>query len=77
MPNVRRGVLGVALRVVVSKSKHTVIAYGAGGKELAQYPKLLGNVDKNLGSQQSGRRSVARPCSLSGGLVSLASVGQL
>ena len=43
VPNVRRGALGLALRVVVSKSKRTVIAYGAGGKELAQYPSTIGD----------------------------------
>ena len=43
VPNVRRGVVGVAVRVVVSKSKRTVIAYGAGGKELAQYPTTIGD----------------------------------
>jgi lipoprotein-anchoring transpeptidase ErfK/SrfK len=43
VPNVRRGVVGLALRVVVSKSKRTVIAYGAGGKELAQYPTTIGD----------------------------------
>ncbi len=34
---------GLASRVVVSKSKRTVIAYGAGGKELAQYPATIGD----------------------------------
>lgn len=43
VPIVRRGALGLALRVVVSKSKRTVIAYGAGGKELAQYPSTIGD----------------------------------
>ena len=43
VPNVRRTALGLALRVVVSKSKRTVIAYGAGGKELAQYPSTIGD----------------------------------
>jgi lipoprotein-anchoring transpeptidase ErfK/SrfK len=43
VPNVRRAVIGVAVRVVVSKSKRTVIAYGAGGKELAQYPSTIGD----------------------------------
>jgi len=43
VPNVRRGVLGVALRVVVSKSKRTVIAYGTGGKKLVQYPTTIGD----------------------------------
>jgi len=43
VPNVRRSVVGTALRVVVSKSKRTVIAYGAGGKKLAQYPDTIGD----------------------------------
>jgi lipoprotein-anchoring transpeptidase ErfK/SrfK len=43
VPNVRRTAVGMALRVVVSKSKRTVIAYGAGGKELAQYPTTIGD----------------------------------
>jgi lipoprotein-anchoring transpeptidase ErfK/SrfK len=43
VPNVRRTAVRVALRVVVSKSKRTVIAYGAGGKELAQYPATVGD----------------------------------
>jgi len=43
VPNVRRAAAGLALRVVVSKSKRTVIAYGAGGKELAQYPDTIGD----------------------------------
>jgi lipoprotein-anchoring transpeptidase ErfK/SrfK len=43
VPNVRRAVVRLALRVVVSKSKHTVIAYGAGGKELVQYPTTIGD----------------------------------
>ena len=43
VPNVRRGAVGLASRVVVSKSKRTVIAYGAGGKELAQYPATIGD----------------------------------
>jgi len=43
VPNVRRAVVRLALRVVVSKSKRTVIAYGAGGKELAQYPATIGD----------------------------------
>jgi lipoprotein-anchoring transpeptidase ErfK/SrfK len=43
VPNVRRTVVRLALRVVVSKSKRTVIAYGAGGKELAQYPSTIGD----------------------------------
>jgi len=43
VPNVRRGAVGLALRVMVSKSKRTVIAYGMGGKELAQYPDTIGD----------------------------------
>ena len=43
VPNVRRTAVRLALRVVVSKSKRTVIAYGAGGKELAQYPSTIGD----------------------------------
>ena len=43
VPNVRRTAQPLALRVVVSKSKRTVIAYGAGGKELAQYPSTIGD----------------------------------
>ena len=43
VPNMRRPVARLASRVVVSKSKRTVIAYGAGGKELAQYPATIGD----------------------------------
>ena len=44
VPNVRRAAAAPrALRVVVSKSKRTVIAYGAGDKELAQYPATIGD----------------------------------
>ena len=43
VPNVRRAPARMAVRVVVSKSKRTVIAYGAGGKELAQYPATMGD----------------------------------
>jgi lipoprotein-anchoring transpeptidase ErfK/SrfK len=43
VPSVRRAVVRLALRVVVSKSKRTVIAYGAGDKELAQYPATIGD----------------------------------
>jgi lipoprotein-anchoring transpeptidase ErfK/SrfK len=43
VPNVRRAAAPrLALRVVVSKSKRTVIAYGAGNKVLAQYPATMG-----------------------------------
>lgn len=43
VPNVRHTVAALAVRVVVSKSKRTVIAYGAGGKQLAQYPATIGD----------------------------------
>ena len=43
VPNVRRAVARLAIRVVVSKSKRTVTAYGAGDKELAQYPATIGD----------------------------------
>lgn len=43
VPNVRRLAVGLALRLVVSKSKRTVIAYGAGDKELAQFPSTIGD----------------------------------
>jgi lipoprotein-anchoring transpeptidase ErfK/SrfK len=43
VPNVRRTAVRAALRLVVSKSKRTVIAYGAGGKQLAQYPATIGD----------------------------------
>lgn len=43
VPNVRRAAVRPALRVVVSKSKRTVVAYGAGGKQLAQYPSTIGD----------------------------------
>jgi lipoprotein-anchoring transpeptidase ErfK/SrfK len=43
VPNVRRAAVGLAVRVVVSKSQHTVIAYGAGDKLLAQYPSTIGD----------------------------------
>ena len=42
VPNVTRGVAGRALRVVVSKSKRTVTAMGAGDKVLAVYPATIG-----------------------------------
>jgi lipoprotein-anchoring transpeptidase ErfK/SrfK len=38
----------MASRVVVSKSKRTVIAYGAGGQELAQYPATIGGTHDPL-----------------------------
>jgi lipoprotein-anchoring transpeptidase ErfK/SrfK len=48
VPNVRRALVRMASRVVVSKSKRTVIAYGAGSKELAQYPATMGGVHDPL-----------------------------
>jgi len=48
VPNVRRAAVRLALRVVVSKSKRTVIAYGAGGRELAQYPATIGDSHDSL-----------------------------
>ena len=48
VPNVRHAAVRVALRVVVSKSKRTVIAYGAGDKELAQYPATIGGTHDPL-----------------------------
>jgi lipoprotein-anchoring transpeptidase ErfK/SrfK len=48
VPNVRRAVVRLALRVVVSKAKRTVIAYGAGDKELAQYPATIGDTHDPL-----------------------------
>ncbi|HEY1205464.1 MAG: L,D-transpeptidase family protein [Bryobacteraceae bacterium] len=43
VPNVRHAAVRLASRVVVSKSKRTVIAYGAGDKQLAQYPATIGD----------------------------------
>ena len=48
VPNVRRAAVRLALRVVVSKSKRTVIAYGAGDKELVQYPATIGGMHDPL-----------------------------
>jgi lipoprotein-anchoring transpeptidase ErfK/SrfK len=48
VPNVRRATVRLAVRVVVSKSKRTVIAYGAGDKELAQYPATIGDTHDPL-----------------------------
>jgi lipoprotein-anchoring transpeptidase ErfK/SrfK len=48
VPSVRRAAVRMALRVVVSKSKRTVIAYGGGDKELAQYPATMGGVHDPL-----------------------------
>ncbi len=42
VPDVHRPPPGRAVRVVVSKSKRTVTAYGPGDKVLAQYPATLG-----------------------------------
>jgi lipoprotein-anchoring transpeptidase ErfK/SrfK len=42
VPDVRRSAGGRAVRVVVSKSKRTVTAYGVGGRILAQYPATIG-----------------------------------
>jgi lipoprotein-anchoring transpeptidase ErfK/SrfK len=47
-PNVRRAVVRLASRVVVSKSKRTVIAYSVGDKELAQYPATIGGTHDPL-----------------------------
>jgi len=48
VPSVRHAAGRLALRVVVSKSKRTVIAYGAGGRELAQYPATIGDTHDPL-----------------------------
>jgi lipoprotein-anchoring transpeptidase ErfK/SrfK len=48
VPNVRRAAVSLALRVVASKSKRTVIAYGAGAKELVQYPATMGGMHDPL-----------------------------
>ncbi len=48
VPNVRRAAARLASRVVVSKSKRTVIAYGAGDQELAQYPATIGGAHDPL-----------------------------
>jgi len=42
VPNVRRAPAAPAVRVVVSKSKRTVTAYGSGDRVLAVYPATLG-----------------------------------
>jgi lipoprotein-anchoring transpeptidase ErfK/SrfK len=42
VPEVKRTTGGHAVRVVVSKSKRTVTAYGVGDKILAQYPATIG-----------------------------------
>ncbi|MGD1095345.1 MAG: L,D-transpeptidase family protein [Bryobacteraceae bacterium] len=48
VPNVRTAAVRPASRVVVSKSKRTVIAYGAGDRELAQYPATIGDIHDPL-----------------------------
>jgi lipoprotein-anchoring transpeptidase ErfK/SrfK len=49
VPNVRgHAAVRMASRVVVSKSKRTVIAYGSGGQELAQYPATIGGTHDPL-----------------------------
>jgi len=48
VPNVGHAAVRLASRVVVSKSKRTVIAYGAGGKELAQFPATIGGTHDPL-----------------------------
>jgi len=48
VPNIRRRAARVAVRVVVSKSRRTVVAYGAGDKELAQYPATIGGTHDPL-----------------------------
>jgi lipoprotein-anchoring transpeptidase ErfK/SrfK len=48
VPNVRRTAVRLASRLVVSESKRTVIAYGAGDKELARYPATLGSMHDPL-----------------------------
>jgi lipoprotein-anchoring transpeptidase ErfK/SrfK len=48
VPNVRHAAVRLALRLVVSKSKRTVIAYGAGDKQLAQYPATIGDTHDQL-----------------------------
>jgi lipoprotein-anchoring transpeptidase ErfK/SrfK len=48
VPNVRHRAVRLASRVVVSKSKRTVIAYGAGGLELSQFPATIGGTHDPL-----------------------------
>lgn len=48
VPSVRRAVALPAARVVISKSRRTVTAYGAGGRLLAQYPATMGGVHDPL-----------------------------
>lgn len=42
VPNVRHAAVRLATRLVVSKSKRTVTAYGAANRLLAQYPATIG-----------------------------------
>jgi lipoprotein-anchoring transpeptidase ErfK/SrfK len=48
VPNVRHIAGGLALRLVASKSKRTVVAYLAGDKILAQYPATMGDTHDPL-----------------------------
>jgi len=48
VPNMRHAAVRLASRVIVSKAKRTVIAYGAGDKELAQYPATIGGAHDPL-----------------------------
>jgi len=48
VPNLRHPARRMASRVVVSKSKRTVIAYGVGDKQLAQYPATIGDTHDPL-----------------------------
>jgi lipoprotein-anchoring transpeptidase ErfK/SrfK len=48
VPNVRRAPARLALRVVISKSKRIVTAYGAGDAILAQYPATIGGAHDPL-----------------------------
>jgi lipoprotein-anchoring transpeptidase ErfK/SrfK len=48
VPNLRRAAARMAVRVVVSKSKRTVTAYGSGDKVLAQYPATIGGTHDPL-----------------------------
>jgi lipoprotein-anchoring transpeptidase ErfK/SrfK len=48
VPNVRPAAVRVASRVTVSKSKRTVIVYGARDRELAQYPATIGDTHDPL-----------------------------
>lgn len=48
VPNIQRAAVRRATRVVVSKSKRTVAAYGLNDKLLAQYPATIGGVHDPL-----------------------------